>query len=97
MFVCVNNGAREFLEVKRCNDRVMLVSLVWIDCMWNVMSSYALQVGNPDDVKGEFMIECKELLASVPENENLVVGSHINAHVGCQADDWQSAWWAWVW
>ena len=50
-----------------------------------MICAYAPQIGLPDDIKGEFWEALKEVIQSIPQNENLYLGGDFNGHVGTKA------------
>ena len=61
--------------VCRLSDRVMAVKLVLSDIVWNIISTYAPQVGCDEDIKNAFWNELESLIMKVPHKEKLVLAT----------------------
>ena len=66
------------MEVERFNDRVIKVSIVIGDVVWEVVPGYCPQAGRSVDEKEEFY----ELMDEVVTSEKVLVGGDLNGHVG---------------
>ena len=73
--------ADKVVEVERYSDRIMRVKLSIGKGIWNVISVYALQAGRSWEEKEKFVEDLEEMLRRVPENEFLVIGDELNAHL----------------
>lgn len=70
-------------DVKRINDRIIVVKMVWKKLILNIISVYAPQVGCDDLVKGKFWEDFDSILMNIPQSENVVyLGGDFNGHVG---------------
>lgn len=77
------------IEVVRPSDRMMKMKLVIAGEVYNIISAYAPQVGETEEMKEDFMEKFEELILSVAQNEKLLVGADLNGHVGRSADGFQ--------
>jgi hypothetical protein len=77
------------VEVRRVNERVMVLRLAIGKSLLNIVSVYAPQVGRPIEEKEEFYILLGNVLKDVGENENLIVCGDLNGHVGARADGFE--------
>ena len=73
------------VEVRRVNERVMVLRLAIGKSLLNVISVYAPQVGRTMKEKEEFYICLEDVLKGVGENEKLIVCGDLNGHVGAEA------------
>ena len=65
------------LGVERYNDRVMKVSAVIGDVVWEVLSCYCQQAGRSVNEKKKFY----ELMDKVATSDKVLVGGDLNGHV----------------
>ncbi|PZC80720.1 hypothetical protein B5X24_HaOG214121 [Helicoverpa armigera] len=70
------------MEVKRVNDRIIVVKFVLEDLILNVISVYAPQVGCDERMKEKFWEDWDAVMMNVPVNEQVFVGGDFNGHVG---------------
>ena len=77
------------LEVKRVNERLMLLKVIVGKSVINIVSVYAPQSGMAMEVKEEFYISLGKVLSSVEAKEQLIVCGDMNGHVGAQADGYE--------
>jgi len=70
------------MEVKRVNERLMMVRVAIGEKVINVISAYAPQVRRPYHEKEEFWSNMRQLLSSTEETESIFVGGDLNGHVG---------------
>jgi exonuclease III len=59
------------VDIKRQEDKIILVKLFVGDLIFNVISAYAPQIGLNDNVKIQFWEELDALVSSVPISEKL--------------------------
>ena len=62
------------VEVRRQQDRIILVKLVVSDMVLNVISAYAPQVGHDESAKRQFLEDLDGLVRAVPSSEKLFIG-----------------------
>jgi hypothetical protein len=74
--------ADKVVKVERHSGRLLNVQIAYKNGIWNIISAYAPQVGRPQDEKDSFLDELEEVVGRIPENEMLVIGSDLNAHLG---------------
>ena len=77
--VITNKLINKVTEVKRINDRIMILKLVFGSTMLSVVSCYAPQTGLPDHEKIAFY---EELDSALNECEEVLVAGDLNGHVG---------------
>nr|QIA97904.1 hypothetical protein AP_R.00g000040-v1.0.a3 [Amaranthus palmeri] len=80
----------QVVEVRRCNDRMMLVRIVVGEEVVSFVSAYGPQVGLDDQVKREFLDNLGALLSSIPEDEKIFLGGDFNGHIGRDAGTYNS-------
>jgi hypothetical protein len=77
----LNNSLKDgVVDIKREGDRIILVKLL-VDLVFNVISTYAPQIGLNESVKMQFWEELDALVSSVLISEKLFIGD-FNGHVG---------------
>ena len=69
-------------EVKRVNDRILVLKVVIGSMVVAVVSAYAPQVGLSEDVKDKFWSELLLTMSEIGEREIVVLGGDLNGHVG---------------
>ncbi|XP_070041473.1 uncharacterized protein [Nicotiana tomentosiformis] len=72
-------------EVRRGNDRLMIIKLVVRECTLNIVSDYAPHVGLDEEVKRCFWEGLDEIVRKVPPAEKLFIGGDFNGHIGSTA------------
>lgn len=77
------------VEVRRVNERVMVLRLAIGKSLVNIVSVYAPQVGRTREEKEEFYIQLGNVLKDIGENELLIVCGDLNGHVGAEADGFE--------
>jgi hypothetical protein len=70
------------VDMKRQGDKIILVKLLVGDLIFNVISSYAHQIGLNESIKMQFWEELDALVSSVPFSEKLFIGGDLIGHVG---------------
>jgi hypothetical protein len=70
------------VDIKRQENRIILVKLLVGDLVFNVISAYAPQIGLTESIKRQFWEQLDGLVSSVPISEKLFIGGGINRHVG---------------
>nr|XP_009784672.1 PREDICTED: craniofacial development protein 2-like [Nicotiana sylvestris] len=70
------------VEVRRVNDRLMIIKLVVGQCTLNVISAYAPHAGLDEEVKRRFWEGLDEIVRQVPPAEKLFIGGDFNCHIG---------------
>ena len=70
------------IEVIRCSARLMVVRVMIGKTVLNLISVYVPQVGRSMNEKEEFYISLGNVLATIRNNEYLVVCGDFNGHVG---------------
>jgi hypothetical protein len=70
------------VDIKRQEDRIILVKLLVGDLVFNVISAYAPQIGFNESVKMQLWEELDALVSNVPISEKLFIGGDLNGHVG---------------
>ena len=64
-----NNIVKQLVEVRRCNDRIMLVRIVVGEEIISIVSAYGPQVGLDEQVKREFWDNLGDLMRTIPEDK----------------------------
>jgi exonuclease III len=70
------------VAVRRQEDMIIMIKLIFGDLVLNVISAYAPQVSLSDDVKRRFWEDLKNMVREVSSNEKLLIGGDLNGHVG---------------
>ncbi|KAG2574077.1 hypothetical protein PVAP13_7KG328218, partial [Panicum virgatum] len=70
------------VEVRRQDERIILIRLVVGDSVLNVISAYALQVGLSESTKMQFWEDLDSMVSTVPTSEKFFIGGDLNGHVG---------------
>ena len=65
---------KKMLEVRRCNERIMLVRMVVGEELISIISAYGPQVGLDEEVKQEFWDNLGDLIDTIPANEKGFIG-----------------------
>ena len=77
-------------EVKRFNDRVMLLKLIVGNAVVTFISVYAPQAGLPEAVKAQFYDQLQAVCMNIPSTEVLICLGDWNGHVGAAADGYEN-------
>ncbi|XP_019227095.1 PREDICTED: craniofacial development protein 2-like [Nicotiana attenuata] len=84
--ILVDRDLREsVVEVRRVNDRLMIIKLVVGECTLNIVSAYATHAGLDEEVKRRFWEGLDEIVRQVPPAEKLFIGGDFNGHIGSTA------------
>ncbi|XP_009787794.1 uncharacterized protein [Nicotiana sylvestris] len=84
--ILVDRELREsVVEVRRVNDRLIIIKLVVGQCTLNVVSTYAPHVGLDEEVKRRFWEGLDEIVRQVPPAEKLFIGGDFIGHIGATA------------
>jgi hypothetical protein len=70
------------VDIKRQEDRIILVKLLIGDLVFNVISAYGPQIGLNENVKMQFSEKLEALVSSVSISEKIFIGGDLNVHVG---------------
>ncbi|KAG5584098.1 hypothetical protein H5410_044532 [Solanum commersonii] len=76
----------QVVEVRRINDRLMMVKLVIGGCTLSVISAYAPQVGLDEETKKLFYEDLNEVVRGIPNTEKIVFGGDFNGHIGATSN-----------
>ena len=90
--VCVLVAERwidSVVEVRRLNERGMVLRLAIGKSVLNVVALYVPQVGRATEEKQKFYILLRKVLKDVGKNEKLIVCGDMNGHVGARADGFE--------
>ena len=69
----------KIIEIKRTSDRLMLMKLASEGCVWNIISAE----------KEEFYENLEQMVTSVPDKEEIVIGADLNGQVGDKRDGFE--------
>ncbi|XP_047270285.1 uncharacterized protein LOC124899440 [Capsicum annuum] len=72
----------EVVEVKRANDRLMMIKLVIEGFTMNVRSVYAPQVGLDGEKKKRFWEASDKVVKDIPNSENIIAAGDFIGHIG---------------
>ena len=82
-----NDILKQLVEVRRCNDRIILVRIVVGEKIISIVSAYGPQVGLDEQVKCEFWDNLGDLLRTIPDDKKVYLGGDFNGHIGRDADN----------
>ena len=85
-----NDLLKQVVEVRRCNDRIMLVRIVVGEEVFSIISAYGPQVGLDEEVKREFWDNLGDLIDTIPAEEKVFIGGDFNGHIGKEAANYNS-------
>ncbi|XP_019251197.1 PREDICTED: craniofacial development protein 2-like [Nicotiana attenuata] len=86
MDILVDRELREsVVEVRRVNDRLMIIKLVVGQCTLIIVSADAPHAGLDEEVKRRFWERLDEIIRQVPPTEKLFIGGDFNGHIGSTA------------
>lgn len=77
------------VEVKRVNERLMLLRLAVGKRILNIISVYAPQVGRSKEEKEELLAALGKVIGEVGDDEELVVCGDLNCHVGALTEGFE--------
>ncbi|XP_057524007.1 uncharacterized protein LOC130803822 [Amaranthus tricolor] len=77
-----NDILKQVVEVRRCNDRIMLVRIVVGEEVISIISVYGPQVGLDEKVKREFWDYLCDLIDTIPADEKVFICGDFNGHIG---------------
>jgi len=69
------------VEVRPKSDRIMSIKMVVGSGILSVVSVYASQIGLSEEIKRLFWEELDEVVQSIPQNEDLLIGGDFNGHI----------------
>ncbi|XP_016576725.1 uncharacterized protein LOC107874454 [Capsicum annuum] len=72
----------EVVEVKRVNDRLMMIKLVIGGFTMNVSSVYAPQVSLDDEKKKQFWEASDKVVRDIPNSENIIAAGDFTGYIG---------------
>ena len=67
-------------------DRLMVLRLVYGDCPINIVSAYAPQTGQQEEVKEEFWVDMERVIEGLAMEERVIVGADLNEHIGTSSE-----------
>ena len=73
---------KNVIEVKRTNDRLMQVKMVWGKKIAHFFSVYAPQQGRPEEEKQQFREQLEDEISGIPATDILIISGDLNAHIG---------------
>ena len=77
------------VDVKRVNDRLMMIKILIDKRVISIVSVYAPQQGLSAEEKDRFYEEVISLISRIDDKDFLVIGGDFNGHVGEKADGYQ--------
>ncbi|XP_019265667.1 PREDICTED: uncharacterized protein LOC109243208 [Nicotiana attenuata] len=69
-------------EIRRVNNRLMIIKLVVGQCTLNVVSAYESHAGLDEEAKRRFWEGLDEIVHQILPAENLFIGGDFNGHIG---------------
>ncbi|KAG5581311.1 hypothetical protein H5410_051938 [Solanum commersonii] len=85
--ILVDGDSREqVVEVRRMNDRLMMIKLVIGGCTLSVISAYAPQVGLDEEAKKLFYENLDEVVRGIPNTEKIVIDGDFNGYIGATSN-----------
>jgi hypothetical protein len=85
-FLVARELKENVVEVRRFNDRIMLMRLVLGEDVVAVVSAYAPQVGLGEQEKKDFWDRLDEVVGAIPRDEKICIGGDFNGHIGKEND-----------
>ncbi|XP_070046238.1 uncharacterized protein [Nicotiana tomentosiformis] len=76
---------KSVIEVRRVNDRLMIIKLVVGEYTLNVVSAYVPHLGLDEEVKRRFWEGLDKIVRQVLPTEKLFIGGDFNGHIGSTA------------
>ncbi|KAL5128566.1 Craniofacial development protein 2 [Glycine soja] len=76
---------KDVVDVRRVEDRIIVLKLVVGQDTFNVISGYAPQVGLAEHFKVKFWEDLEGVLQDIPQGEKVFLGGDLNGHVGSVA------------
>ncbi|XP_057517809.1 uncharacterized protein LOC130798724 [Amaranthus tricolor] len=80
-----NDILKQLVEVRRCNEKIMLVRIVVREEIISIVSAYGPQAGLDEQVKCKFWDNQGDLMRTIPEDEKVFIGGDFNGHIGKDA------------
>ena len=72
----------KLVEVSRPSDRLIKLTLVIAEVIFNIVSACAPQCGETYTIKEVFFKDWEDMMTRVPRTEKIVAGADLNGHVG---------------
>ncbi|XP_057526360.1 uncharacterized protein LOC130805594 [Amaranthus tricolor] len=85
-----NDILKQAVEVRRCNDGIMLVRIIVGEEVISIISAYGPQVGLDEEVKREFLDNLGDLKDTIPADEKVFIGGDFNGHIGKETINYNS-------
>lgn len=79
----------KIIDVKRVNDRLMMIKLLIGKTVAAIVSAYAPQQGLSDTEKDTFYEELISLISKISDDELIIIGGDLNGHVGKVANGYE--------
>ena len=73
---------QQIIEVKRVSSSLMWVKIVIETEIVTILSVYAPQAGESEEVKESFWTLLEDTIQGIPNNDKIIVGGDLNGHVG---------------
>ena len=90
VFFVANDILKQVVEVRRCNERIMLVRIVAGEEVISIISAYRPQVGLDEHVKRKFWDNLGDLIGTIPADEKVFIGRDFNGYIGKEAYNYSS-------
>ncbi|KAD4177984.1 hypothetical protein E3N88_26575 [Mikania micrantha] len=81
----------QVVEVRRYNDRIMMLRMVIGEEAIAVVSAYAPHVGLGENERKEFWDGMDEVMRNIPRDEKVCIGGDFNGHIGKKEDGFPMA------
>ena len=85
-----NDILKQVVEVRRCNERIMVVRIVVGEEVVSIISAYGPQVALDEQVKREFWDNLGDLIDTIPTDEKVFIGDDFNGHIGKETVNYNS-------
>ena len=84
--------------MKRVNERIMCLKVLFSDKLVTCICAYAPQTGRSAEEKDSFWDQMTSVTGSIPASELIVVGGDLNGHADTNVDGYDgSSWRIWLW
>ena len=77
-----NDILKQVVEVRRCNERIILDRIVVGEEVISIISAYWPQVGLDEQVKRKFWDNLGDLIGTISADENVFIGGDFIGHIG---------------
>ena len=77
------------VEVKRVSDRMIVVVMLFGECIVHIVSAYSPQMGCNEEEKDLFREKLEAVIRTVKDGERIIIGADMNGRVGMRRDGYE--------